>query len=83
MKRTKLEEYLAILETLQTNTRPLKPDEIENTTRIRCEQLEKDLTFLLEQNAVQRKIVGTSEAFFVAPLGNQLVQYFSKKILER
>jgi predicted transcriptional regulator len=77
LKRTKLEDYLAILQLLQINQRPLQITEIQTGTRIESDQLEKDLTFLLEQKAIERRPLGVSHAFFVAPTGDKLLRYFT------
>jgi hypothetical protein len=77
LKRTKLEDYIAILHLLQLTQRPLQVTEIQSETQIEEEQLKKDLTFLIEQKAIERRPLGVSHAFFVAPAGDKLVRYFN------
>ncbi len=79
MKPTKLEDYLTIIQILTMNQRPLEFAEIESAVRTKGAQLEKDLAFLAEQNAIQRKFSGSSEVFSAAPLGGKLVRYFRKE----
>jgi Mn-dependent DtxR family transcriptional regulator len=77
LKSSKLENYLAILQTLSATHHPLKIAEIEKATTIEQPDLEEALSFMLKQNAVEKKRYGSSSAFFVAPLGAKLLQYFS------
>ncbi|MCW4029522.1 MAG: hypothetical protein NWE92_07735 [Candidatus Bathyarchaeota archaeon] len=81
MKRTKLEDYLAILQILLINKRPLELLEIQNATRIDSTELEEQLVFLQEQNALKKEFSGSAQAFFLLPLGVKLVRYFNSKLL--
>ncbi len=81
MKRTKLEDYLAILQILLINKRPLELSEIQNATRIDSSELEEQLVFLQEQNALKKEFSGAAQAFFLLPLGVKLVRYFNSKLL--
>jgi hypothetical protein len=75
MKRTKLEEYIAILQTLFIHG-PIQLSEIESLVRLERIELRKDLTFLLEQNAIEKKLSDTASAYNVSPLGVRFVKYF-------
>jgi DNA-binding transcriptional regulator GbsR (MarR family) len=81
LKRTKLEDYLAILQILLINKRPLELSEIQNATRIDSSELEEQLLFLQEQNALKKEFSGAAQAFFLLPLGVKLVRYFNSKLL--
>lgn len=73
---SRLEKYLAILQILSDTHRPLKFAEIERAIHLESMQIENALSFLLEHKAIGKKSYGSSQAFFVAPLGAKLVRYF-------
>lgn len=75
---SRLEKYLAVLQILSDTHHPLKFTEIERATNLDSTQLENALSFLLEYKAIGKKPYGSSQAFFVAPLGAKLVLYFKR-----
>jgi predicted transcriptional regulator len=75
MKCTKLEEYITILQTLFIHG-PIQLTEIENLVRLERIELRKDLTFLLEQNTIEKKPSDKASTYVVSPLGVRLVKYF-------
>lgn len=77
MKGSRLENYLAILQVLFHTRHPLKLVEIEKATTLDQPDLESALSFLLKQKAIGKKPYGSSDAFFVEPLGAKLVRYFN------
>ena len=75
MKPSKLEEYISILQTLLIHG-PIQLTEIESLVHIERIELRKDLIFLLEQNAIEKKPSTTELAYVASPLGIRLVKYF-------
>jgi hypothetical protein len=75
LKRSKLEEYIAILQILLVHG-PLSQTEIQNRTRLTKIDLKKDLVFLLEQEIVEKKPNGAAASYVASPLGARLVSYF-------
>jgi hypothetical protein len=75
LKRSKLEEYIAILQILLVHG-PLSLSEIENHACLKKIDLKKDLAFLLEQAIVEKKTAGTAASYVASPLGARLVSYF-------
>jgi DNA-binding transcriptional regulator GbsR (MarR family) len=71
---------LAILEILIINQRPLKLTEIQSATQIDTAELEKQLSFLQEQNALKKEFSGATQAFLLLPLGVKLVRYFNSRL---
>jgi hypothetical protein len=73
--RSKLEEYLFILQTLLSKG-PKKTVEIENLLQIDGVDLVKDLTFLLEQNAVEADVADKLPTYAVTVSGVRIIKYF-------
>lgn len=76
MKPTKLEEYITLLQILLTHG-PIQLTEIEKFVSLKRIELRKDLSFLLEQNVIEKNPSSTIPAYVVSPLGLRLVKYFS------
>ncbi len=76
MKQTKLEEYITLLQILLTHG-PIRLTEIEEFVSLKRIELRKDLTFLLEQNVIEKNPSSTTPAYVVSPRGLRLVKYFS------
>lgn len=77
MKGSKLENYLAVLNILSATHHPLKFSEIGNAADLEQLELEEALSFLIEKHVISKQKYGSSYAFSIEPLGNQLVRYFS------
>lgn len=77
VKGSRLEMYLAIIQTVSVSRHPLKPAEIEKATDLEQIELEEALSFLVEQRVIGKQQYGSSYAFSVAPLGAKLIRYFS------
>lgn len=75
MKPTKLEEYITLLQILQTHG-PIQLTEIENFVSLKRIELRKDIAFLLEQKVIEKNPSGTTIAYIVSPLGMRLVKFF-------
>ena len=76
MKRTKLEEYLAIIDTLFTKG-PVDLTQISNLVRIDISTLSKYLDFLTKQSAIAGfyRSDGTL-CYFASPVGIKIIRYF-------
>jgi hypothetical protein len=82
MKRSKLEEYINIVEILLIHG-PTELVELENFVHVERFELRKALVFLLEQNAIEKNPSGTAMAYVASPLGVRLVNYFGLNNLVR
>ncbi|MCW3996177.1 MAG: hypothetical protein NWE98_08545 [Candidatus Bathyarchaeota archaeon] len=82
MKRTKLEEYLAIIETLIVHG-PIGTAELAQLSSLDDAKLGENLSFLFEQNTIEKRRLGNSVTYLVSPLGIRIFKYFSSQSSEK
>lgn len=75
MKGSKLEKYIAILEIISASLYPLRISEIQKTISLDPRELERALSFLIEQKAINQEQYGFSTTFTIQPLGFRVIEY--------
>ena len=75
MTKTALEEHVAVLVSL-TQQNPLKPAQIEASTRIHRIRLEKRLAFLTEVGAIKVQTNKKISTYEITPYGTNILRFF-------
>ena len=75
MRKTALEEYVAILVSLAHQI-PLKPAQIESATHIHKIKLKKRLAFLTETGATKVQTTKKISAYEITPHGTNILRFF-------
>lgn len=77
MKKTKLEEYLAIVTILIVHG-PLQLARLESLSGVAEYIIREDLSFLIKQGIVKESKRSVFPSFVASPLGVQLFKYFGR-----
>ena len=75
MKRTKLEEYVSLIQILQKRG-PLEKAQILHLENIESKQLAEELDFLLNNRIVKTQDSGGSQVYFSTPTCEKIIKYF-------
>ena len=75
MTKTALEEYVAVLVSLAQQI-PLKPAQIEPSTRVHRIKLKKRLAFLTEIGAIKVQTNKKISTYEITPYGTNILRFF-------
>jgi predicted transcriptional regulator len=75
MKRTKLEDYVSIIQTLKKRG-PIDKRQISNIEKMDSQELTEYLEFLLANNIVEKQDSGKKQVYVVTLIGTKIIKYF-------
>jgi hypothetical protein len=77
MKRTKLEEYVSLIQILQKRG-PLEQAQILHLGDVDGQKLTEELNFLLMSKIVGTQELGGFQIYFATPIGAKITEYFGQ-----
>jgi predicted transcriptional regulator len=75
MKRTKLEDYVSIIQTLKKRG-PIDKRQISYIEKMDSQELTEYLEFLLANNIVEKQDSGKKQVYVVTLIGTKIIKYF-------